>query len=125
MTTNTKEYGREWYRRNKDKRLKLNKEYKTRQVEKFKILKESLVCYDCGDDRAPVLDFHHLDPTTKEISVSKAAYRGWSVGRLQQEIEKCVVLCANCHRMRHYNAPLAQSGQSRCLVNIRSTVRIR
>jgi len=58
-------------------------------------------CNHCKDSRAQVLQFHHLDPKKKDIKLSLAANNGWSIKRIQQEINKCVVLCANCHIMEH------------------------
>lgn len=56
-------------------------------------------CAECGYNKCAVaLDPHHLDPTTKEFTLS--AYGG-SMSRLRTEIAKCVLLCANCHRLRH------------------------
>lgn len=55
-------------------------------------------CQDCGYEAyAAALDPHHIDPSTKELALS--AYR--SEARLLAESAKCVLLCANCHRLRH------------------------
>lgn len=56
-------------------------------------------CYTCPEDRAPCLDFHHLDETTKDYGVSTMLT--FSRERIIAEIEKCVVLCSNCHRLVH------------------------
>ena len=58
-------------------------------------------CSSCGEPCAACLEFHHLDPASKDVCVSSAVRRGWSVERLLVEIRKCVVLCANCHRKLH------------------------
>ena len=47
-----------------------------------------------------VMDLHHLDPSVKDSQVSKLM-KSSSYNKLQEEIDKCVVLCANCHRMLH------------------------
>ena len=58
------------------------------------------VCFDCkGLFPQEVYDFHHLDPKEKEISPSKAKFRSWE--NYKKELDKCVLLCANCHRIRH------------------------
>lgn len=57
-------------------------------------------CLKCGEKREYVLDFHHKDPNVKEFTIGKTGTR--TVELLQQEIDKCVVLCANCHREFHY-----------------------
>ena len=57
-------------------------------------------CVKCGDTRSYVLDFHHIDPETKEFTIGKMKKSSENI--IQNEIEKCVVLCANCHREYHY-----------------------
>jgi len=48
------------------------------------------------------LDFHHRDPSTKVMDIAEAQRHGWSIGRIQVEIEKCDIICANCHRKLHW-----------------------
>lgn len=67
---------------------------------KFEELKKTLKCSKCGDDRHYVLDFHHTNPENKLNTVSNLVYISWK--RVEEEINKCVVLCANCHREEHY-----------------------
>lgn len=58
-------------------------------------------CEDCGITDPRVLDLHHRDGTEKEAAVSQLLSRSaWS--EVQAEMEKCSVLCANCHRIAHY-----------------------
>ena len=57
-------------------------------------------CLDCsGEYHYSVFDFHHLDPSTKDVDWSKLRLRSDSA--IKAELAKCVMLCANCHRMRH------------------------
>jgi hypothetical protein len=57
-------------------------------------------CVVCGYDRCyQALDFHHLDPSTKEINLSSG--RGYSFDRAKRELDKCVLVCSNCHREIH------------------------
>jgi len=58
-------------------------------------------CKVCGDKRYYVLDFHHRDPGQKDLGIADAIWN-WSPKRLQAEIDKCDVLCANCHRALHW-----------------------
>ena len=44
------------------------------------------------------LDFHHLDPSIKEFNLTRNSI-GWE--KLKPELDKCVLLCSNCHRMIH------------------------
>ena len=56
-------------------------------------------CTDCGNKFPPyVYDFHHLDPTIKEYSVTRLMGRKWE--GIVPELDKCILLCANCHRIR-------------------------
>ena len=58
-------------------------------------------CLDCGQKYSlAVYDFHHLDPTQKDIQVSWLM--NWNWGVQQKELDKCVLLCSNCHRLRHH-----------------------
>ena len=57
-------------------------------------------CEDCGGTFHPdVFEFHHLDPDEKEHQWTKL--RLFSADRRRLELDKCAMLCANCHRMRH------------------------
>ena len=56
-------------------------------------------CMICGYDRcSAALEFHHRDPAAKDPKWS----RGWSQARLAVELDKCDILCANCHRETHW-----------------------
>lgn len=62
-------------------------------------------CAICGEDHPAVLDFHHVDGAMKSFSINTAVKNGTAKARVIAEIEKCVVLCSNCHR-KHHNAHL-------------------
>ena len=47
------------------------------------------------------LDFHHLDPASKEFDIAMAMNDEWTWEAVLAEIRKCVCLCANCHRKVH------------------------
>ena len=63
-------------------------------------IKSNKGCAKCGDTRSYVLDFHHIDPSTKVEKVSKIVSNHYSASNneIKNEIDKCIVLCANCHR---------------------------
>ncbi len=63
------------------------------------IQSQKLACADCGIDHPAVLEFHHLDPTTKERSVGNTH----GINQIIREMQKCVVVCSNCHLIRHWN----------------------
>lgn len=51
------------------------------------------------DTHYSVFDFHHLDPKEKDANFDRIKYKKWEV--IQKEIDKCKLLCANCHRITH------------------------
>ena len=53
-------------------------------------------CEECGESDVRVLEFHHT--TGKDMAVAAMVSAGYSVDRIQAEINKCTILCANCHR---------------------------
>jgi predicted HNH restriction endonuclease len=58
-------------------------------------------CQVCGYERCiEALEFHHLDPSQKDFGISYKGYtRSWE--KVKEEIAKCILLCANCHREAH------------------------
>ena len=57
-------------------------------------------CYVCQYDRcSQALEFHHTDSSTKDFTISSGHTRSWE--RMKKEIDKCILLCANCHREVH------------------------
>ena len=59
-------------------------------------------CCLCGFNRfSSALDFHHLDPSKKEINIAEAFARNHSFKRIQKELDKCLMVCSNCHRGIH------------------------
>jgi len=58
-------------------------------------------CIDCRQSYLPFcMDFDHLDPFTKKTEISRMMSRNYSHEALWQEIQKCELVCANCHRIR-------------------------
>ena len=55
-------------------------------------------CTTCDESATECLDFHHEDPKTKTQSVSWMISNGRSWETISAEIDKCTILCANCHR---------------------------
>lgn len=63
-------------------------------VNQYKI---SRGCKICGYNKWPeALDFDHKDPKTKLFWIARNIDASWA--KLQAEIDKCIILCANCHR---------------------------
>ena len=94
-----KEARDKWYRENKDKQIQRQIERKKEIVRWARELKTK--CNRCGFDNPIALVFHHIDPSQKDLNVSVAISRGWSKEKILTEIEKCEVVCANCHAIEH------------------------
>lgn len=58
-------------------------------------------CQICGYDRClEALEFHHLESKAKDFGISDKGYtRSWA--RIKTELDKCILICANCHREIH------------------------
>ncbi len=94
------ELRRRWVANNPEKALDINRQARARQKEKVARYKEARGCADCGNSDHRVLDLHHRDGADKEDAVSVMRVRAaWK--RVAEEMDKCDVLCANCHRIRH------------------------
>lgn len=98
---------REHYAKNKSYYFDRNKRRRAAARAYLASQKEKLRCEECGESHIACLDFHHLDPAQKDISVGEMISRGDSVRKIAAEIDKCAVLCANCHRKLHYEEKAA------------------
>jgi 5-methylcytosine-specific restriction endonuclease McrA len=89
-----------WERR----RVSCSEAAKRSQKRNAKIIKEEKLkrgCLKCGyKEHHSALDFDHIDPSTKVRDIAKMYTT--NIKTLKQEMEKCQVLCANCHRIKSY-----------------------
>lgn len=110
-----REYQKGHYQRNKElykERARNNtKIYRERNKDFILEYKRQHPCVFCGFSNPVALDFHHKDSEEKDENISKMM-NGCSIKTILLEIEKCVVLCSNCHRILHSKeedyAPVAQ-----------------
>jgi DNA repair exonuclease SbcCD ATPase subunit len=89
----------------KNKKLDIQKNLTRRKYKAMEYVwnyKLAHPCKTCGESHPAVLCFHHRDPSTKESLISKMATRGKSTEAIQKEIDKCDVLCMNCHTLHHW-----------------------
>jgi ribosomal protein L44E len=96
-----KEYSAAHYKRNTEEIKATTKEKRSSMKKEWKAYKATLYCTKCGFNHTAALDFHHIDPSNKTGSVNQLV----SDGRFKaafEEMEKCIVLCANCHRIHHH-----------------------
>ena len=100
-----KQHKREWNHRNREQRLN----YKTQLITKFKkelVLEKDGKCKNCGikydGNNLAIFDFHHRDPSVRLFGVNKRNMNKRSKQELRDEAKKCDLLCANCHRLKHW-----------------------
>jgi hypothetical protein len=98
----TKSYRNASYQKKREYYIAKNKNYKQNLIKDFREFRSNLSCMICGEDHPATLDFHHRDPKQKEFSIAKIS-RGYSKEKLKKELDKCDVLCSNCHRKLHYS----------------------
>ncbi|MBL8049649.1 MAG: hypothetical protein JNM46_00365 [Anaerolineales bacterium] len=97
-----KPFRKNWYENNKERHLEQVRERKlaAREVARDYVWDYLLThpCSQCGESDPSVLEFHHR--TGKSMDLSRMIGDGYSVSTIQAEINKCDVLCANCHRKK-------------------------
>jgi hypothetical protein len=98
-----KEIRKKNYANNKDYYLKKNKRIRDNNNEWYKEYKKGKSCVICNESESVCLDFHHINGEDKTHLVSKMRYNTYSKETMKKEIEKCIILCANCHRKVHEN----------------------
>jgi len=85
---------------------KCSNEYHTKRVKEVKIKMvhhkggECIRCHlKLEDSHYCVFEFHHKDPSEKDIKFNKIKYQKWET--IEKELNKCDLLCSNCHRLTH------------------------
>lgn len=97
-------YNRWWYENNKEKHMedvaRNGERYRSeakRVVEEFK----AEGCVRCGYDNPVAIDCHHVDGSDKGDSIGRLVSNR-QLEAVRRELEKCVPVCANCHRLVHW-----------------------
>jgi len=97
---NNSKRGKKWYaqkkkeqsRKSRKRAVKRNRKY----VEAHKIENPC----PCGETEPCCLSYHH-ENGDKTGNISDMVNRGYGINRIQKEIDKCIVLCLNCHAKLH------------------------
>lgn len=74
-----------------------------RGKDQARLLKEEhgAKCSCCGYNKCmDALEFHHLDPSVKEFRLG--THRTHTLSKIRKELEKCILVCSNCHAEIHY-----------------------
>lgn len=94
-----------WYEKNKDFHKEKIYENKQRNIETSRAYVWDFLlahpCAECGETDPTVLEFDHVRGE-KRAEVTKLMRDGYTLKIIQEEIEKCVVLCANCHKRKTF-----------------------
>ena len=104
---------KEWAEDNKDSRLATyKKHYQKHKLDRQKnkviaIQYKGSKCVHCGipynGENASIFDFHHVDPSIKDTEVSKILNSPKLTETIKKELDKCILVCSNCHRLIHNN----------------------
>lgn len=98
-----KDIRKQWYTKYKQQIINKNILNKNKNITWFENYKKDKKCSICGESHPACLDFHHLDPNIKEFNIGIIVRSTYSIKKIIKEINKCIILCSNCHRKLHYN----------------------
>ena len=101
-----REYSAKHYAAHKAAHIEAVKKVRREGKREWLSFKASLGCSQCGVSHPAVIDFHH-PPGTKKYAVNKLVSDG-NYARAYAEASKCIILCANCHRIHHYDERVRQ-----------------
>lgn len=99
-----RERSREWYKEKSEIVKAKSKAYLQERRKWYDEYKQTLKCSKCGENHLACLEFHHINPKEKNFGIAEAL-RQLNLGKedILKEINKCEVLCSNCHKKLHYN----------------------
>lgn len=97
------EYQRQWYAKNADEqrakaRVRVNQRRAENRSWVLAYLKGKS-CTDCGITDIRVLEFDHVRGE-KWMAIADAVARGYNLDRIRAEVDKCELVCCNCHHLR-------------------------
>ncbi len=99
-----REYQRKWYQNNSKTQQRRVQERQRRNRQWLYEYKKRECCEKCKISHPAVLDFHHKPGEDKKFSLGDAIRLGFSLTKIKDEIAKCEIVCANCHRMIHWES---------------------
>lgn len=97
-----KQASAEHYQKNKEKYKEATRKRKEMVRHWYWEYKQTLKCSQCQENHPACLEFHHREKDQKEITISRAISNRWSPSRIMEEMQKCDVLCSNCHQKLHW-----------------------
>jgi len=100
--TDPKAYAKIHYAKNKAKYRDRLRDRRKKGREHVVADKKCRSCERCGFADYRALCYHHTNPHNKVRDVWDMAGRGFAIATIQKEMNKCMVLCANCHAIEHF-----------------------
>lgn len=91
---------KEWYNNNKEHHLNNVKRTNASIRDAVRRWKESLSCTLCAEREPCCLELHHIDDNEKDFNLSYA-WMSFGLPKFIDEVNKCIVLCSNCHKKIH------------------------
>lgn len=92
-----------WAKRNAPYMADVKKQIRIRNSQYVVDKKKNVPCMDCGEKYPHyVMDYDHRPGVVKIDKINRLCNRGVSLKKIQTEIDKCDLVCANCHRSRTY-----------------------
>lgn len=94
-------YSEKWYANNKELIANRNRERKKKYRADWLLYKASKSCTKCGLSHVATIDFHHVVRENK-VAIPSLVKAGRYAAAIREAEEKCIPLCANCHRILHW-----------------------
>jgi hypothetical protein len=97
-------YIKEHYKNNKQYYVEKAKENKRKTksiISNLKSNRKQDGCSICGENHPATLDFHHKNKNDKSFTIGQNK-KHYGVETVKKELDKCIVLCSNCHRKLHW-----------------------
>ena len=104
-----KEYRKQYYQKNKRKIQDRINSYRRQMRIKYREWKSTLSCVKCGYSHPAAIDFHHVIKSPDNQRVTDLVRNGRFGAAKKEALERCIVLCSNCHRVLHDEENRAES----------------
>lgn len=89
-------YGDKYRARAKERRTRIRRDLQVRIIDYL----NDKSCIECGESDIRVLEFDHINPEDKKFGIAMAIRNGMKWEDVFEELRKCQILCANCHKKR-------------------------
>jgi 5-methylcytosine-specific restriction endonuclease McrA len=98
-----REYSKKHYEANRADCIARNAASKKKLAQDFLAFKSRLSCEKCGENHPATLDFHHVISHPSNKKIYQLTRNGAYDAAIKEIMNKCIVLCSNCHRKHHFD----------------------